>query len=92
LSVTSFWMLASRVNGSIAGSDLQRCMSSSCTHKHTSVLHTSSSKHSSHSLYLPYVPNTMVTDFIVWCVIWSTYGSLVQCNAVAPHKHYDPLN
>lgn len=65
LSVTSFWMLASRVNGSIAGSDLQRWMSSSCTHQHISVLHASSSKHSSHSLYLPYVPKTLVTDFTV---------------------------
>jgi len=27
---------------------------------------------SSHSLYLPYVPKTLVTDFIVWCVICST--------------------
>jgi hypothetical protein len=74
LSVTSFWMLASRFDGSIAGSDLQRWMSSSCTHQHisvpqNSVLHASSSKQSSHSLYVPYVPKTLVTDFIVWCVI-----------------------
>ena len=104
LSVTSFWMLASRANGSIAGSDLQRWKSSSCTHQHISVLHASRSKHSSHSLYLPYVPKTLVTDFIVWCVIWSTQGSfanawgLVQYDAVsvtecvAPHKHYDPFH
>ena len=66
LSVTSFWMLASRVDGSMAGSDLQHWMSSSCTHQqisvpHNSVLHNSSSKQSSHSLYLPYVPKTLVT-------------------------------